>query len=503
MTHDSDGKIACESPFACRRAGILLHPTSLPAESGGGGLGQSAYNFVDFLAASGMSVWQTLPLGPTHSDLSPYQCLSVFAGSPSLINWQQLVEQGWLSAAPRPGQAGPNRESSFDDLAKAHSGFRKHGSNEDHKAFEAFKDEQSYWLNDYALYQALRHEFGRTSWLEWPAGLRDRDGRSLKPARTRSAETSELICFEQFIFHRQWYALKRYANDRGVLLFGDLPIFVAHDSAEVWARREYFTLDAHGNAETVAGVPPDYFSATGQRWGNPHYRWARMQEDNFDWWCHRIKHQLELFDLVRIDHFRGFEAYWEIPAHAETAMEGHWVKAPGDALFRTLQQEFDPLPLVAEDLGLITPEVDELRHRYKLPGMKVLQFAFEGGADNPYLPHNHERDYVVYTGTHDNNTTLGWFESQNPELQRHVLEYLGAPGEGMPWPLVRSALASVAQLAVMPLQDVLSLGEEHRMNRPGTTEGNWQWRFVWDQVPHDSAQHLRRLVELYGRLVTN
>jgi 4-alpha-glucanotransferase len=501
MTNDSHAiPPASAQVLAQRRAGVLLHPTSLPEEGGSGAFGRHAYRFVDFLAGAGMSLWQMLPLGPTHSDLSPYQCLSVFAGNPLLIDLLGLVEEGWLAQAQPtlPGEAPGLRiqRALSDGLA----GFAERASEEQREAFESFRRDQAFWLDDYCLYQALRDEHGRVSWLDWPAPLRDRDAEALHEARVRLATPIERVAFEQFVFDRQWRALKRYANDRGVLLFGDMPIFVAHDSAEVWGRREYFTLDDHGHAVTVAGVPPDYFSATGQYWGNPHYRWERMREDGFYWWQRRIEHQLSLFDVLRIDHFRGFEAYWEIPADAPNAIGGHWVKAPGDALFDTLQRELGPLPLVAEDLGLITPEVDALRHRYGLPGMKVLQFAFEGGAANPYLPHNHAPDFVVYTGTHDNNTTVGWFESASAELRAHVQEYLGSPSEAMPWPLIRAAYASVAGIAVVPMQDVLGLNGEHRMNTPGVTEDNWRWSFSWDQVPAGLTQRLRGLAELYGRL---
>ncbi len=483
-----------------RRAGVLLHPTSLPDEGGSGAFGRHAYRFVDFLAEAGMSLWQMLPLGPTHADLSPYQCLSVFAGNPLLIDLLGLVEEGWLAQAPPQTADEPPGLRIQRALAEALEGFNERASVEQRDAFAAFRRDQAFWLDDYCLYQALRDEHGRVSWLEWPAPLRDREPDALHQARTRLAVDIERVAFEQFVFDRQWRALKGYANGKGVLLFGDMPIFVAHDSAEVWGRREYFTLDDHGRALTVAGVPPDYFSATGQYWGNPHYRWERMHEDGFYWWRRRIEHQLSLFDVLRIDHFRGFEAYWEIPADAPNAISGKWVKAPGDALFDTLRRELGSLPLVAEDLGVITPEVDALRHHYGLPGMKVLQFAFEGGASNPYLPHNHAPDFVVYTGTHDNNTTVGWFETAAPELQAHVREYLGSPSEPMPWPLVRAAYASVACSAVVPMQDVLALGGEHRMNTPGVAEGNWRWWFAWEQVPAGLTGRLRRMAELYGRV---
>jgi 4-alpha-glucanotransferase len=307
------------------------------------------------------------------------------------------------------------------------------------------------------------------------------------------------VRFEQFVFFRQWHELRRAAQTRGVQLFGDLPIFVAHDSADVWAQRGYFDLDAAGQPSVVAGVPPDYFSPTGQRWGNPLYNWARMQADGFRWWIERLRTQLDLFDLVRIDHFRGFEAYWQIPADEATAINGCWVAAPGEALFQALVNELGTLPVVAEDLGMITPAVHRLREQFGFPGMRILQFAFDGGADNPYLPHNHEVNSVVYTGTHDNDTTLAWFEGLSVEQQCSVLDYLGHPGESMPWPLIRAAFASVARFAILPMQDVLQAGSGHRMNIPGSNTDNWQWRFEWDDVPAGLAGRLRHLLRIYGR----
>ncbi|MEW6354229.1 MAG: 4-alpha-glucanotransferase, partial [Pseudomonadota bacterium] len=307
------------------------------------------------------------------------------------------------------------------------------------------------------------------------------------------------IYFEQFIFFRQWHALKQYANAHGVLIFGDMPIFVAHDSADVWAQRRYFELDDQGRALLVTGVPPDYFSADGQRWGHPHYRWEVMRADGFGYWVERMKVQLQLFDILRIDHFRGFESYWEIPATSATAKEGRWVKAPGDELFQLLQEKFGTLPVVAEDLGLITPEVHALRNKYGFPRMLVLHFAFDGSPENPYVPYRHEVNSVVYTGTHDNDTTLGWFSALPWENKNYVDDYLGAPGEPMPWPLIRCALASVARWAVIPMQDILMLGSEHRMNTPGTSTGNWQWQFSWEQLPLDVPARLHHLSQLYGR----
>jgi 4-alpha-glucanotransferase len=383
-------------------------------------------------------------------------------------------------------------------LREAYRGFEQRASDEERAELGRFCQEQAFWLDDYALYRAI-HEQREAAWWEWPKGLRDRDGRSLGQARRRLAAELDYIRFEQFVFFRQWDALRAHANGHGVKLFGDMPIFVAHDSAEVWARPPDFDLNADGTCRVVAGVPPDYFSATGQRWGNPLYRWPQLKKNGFRFWLDRMRTQLRLFDMVRIDHFRGFEAYWEVPAEEETAMNGTWVKAEGDALFAKLRQELGPLPLIAEDLGVITEEVDALRRKYRMPGMKVLQFAFEGGAGNPYLPFHHTRDSIAYTGTHDNDTTLGWYQSLDDALRMHVDDYLGLPKEPMPWPMIRTALASRADLAVVPMQDLMGLDGSHRMNRPGVASGNWQWRFRWEDLDEGLASRVAHLVELYGR----
>jgi 4-alpha-glucanotransferase len=485
------------NPLAARRAGILLHLTSLPGGGACGTLGPEAYRFVDFLVAAGQSIWQFLPVGPTHDDGSPYQCLSLHAGNPLYISAELLVSSGWLEASAAELPATPAIQQRL--LASAYKGFMLRAGEEDRRRFSEFVESNRHWLEDYALYAVLREAHHHASWLDWPVKLRDRDPASMKAARQRFRDALEMIRFGQFVFALQWRSLKEYANGRGVQLFGDLPIFVAHDSADVWAQRDHFQLDASGRPTVVAGVPPDYFSATGQRWGNPHYRWERMEQDGFQWWVTRLATQLRLFDLVRIDHFRGFEAYWEIPADHDTAMGGRWVRAPGDALFEVLRRHFDPLPVVAEDLGLITPEVEALRLRHGFPGMKILQFAFDGGPANPYLPHNHDRLAVVYTGTHDNDTTVGWYDALGAEARNYVHEYLHAVDEPMPWPLIRAAMASVAELAVIPMQDVLALGSEHRMNTPGRADGNWRWRFGWDQVDGGVAAHLCHLSGLYGR----
>ncbi|MEA1051002.1 4-alpha-glucanotransferase [Lamprobacter modestohalophilus] len=479
-----------------RRAGVLLHLTSLPGEGPCGDLGWEAFNVVNFLADAGVSVWQMLPVGPPQAGDSPYQTSSAHAGSARLIGLDPLVNWGWL---PADAAAADNDAAKLERLRQAHQGFLGAASAEERAQLDQFCDSQRFWLDDYALYRAI-HEEREAPWWQWPKGLRNRDGRSLGQARRRLGKAIDYIRFEQFVFFRQWDALRAHANERGVRLFGDMPIFVAHDSAEVWARPGDFDLNADGTCRVVAGVPPDYFSATGQRWGNPLYRWDQLEKNGFRFWLDRMRTQLRLFDMIRIDHFRGFEAYWEVPAEEETAMNGTWVKAKGDALFMRLRDEFGALPLIAEDLGVITDEVDALRRRYRMPGMKVLQFAFEGGAANPYLPFHHGRDSVCYTGTHDNDTSLGWYQALDEGLRQHVDDYLGHSQEPMPWPMTRAALASRADLAVVPMQDLMGLDGNHRMNRPGVPTGNWGWRFQWDQLDAQLAQRIKHLIALYGRL---
>jgi len=478
-----------------RRASVLLHLTSLPGGGPCGDLGREAFNFVNFLADCGVSVWQMLPVGPPQVGDSPYQTSSAHAGSARLVGLEPLAEAGWISGE-LPGDLSEATKRAL--LREAFTRFQQSASDQDRAELERFCEAQQFWLEDYALYRAI-HEDRDAPWWEWPKGLRDRDGRSLGQARRRLAKQLGYIRFEQFLFFRQWDALRAHANRRGVRLFGDMPIFVAHDSAEVWARPGDFDLNDDGTCRVVAGVPPDYFSATGQRWGNPLYRWDQLKRNGFRFWVERMRTQLRLFDMIRIDHFRGFEAYWEVPAEEETALNGSWVKAEGDALFARLKEALGTLPLIAEDLGVITDEVDALRRKYRMPGMKVLQFAFDGGPDNPYLPFHHSRDSVVYTGTHDNDTTLGWYESLDEGARTHVDDYLGRSEEPMPWPMIRAALASRADLAVIPMQDLMGLGGEHRMNRPGVPLGNWQWRFQWDELDDALPTRVADLVALYGR----
>lgn len=479
-----------------RRAGILLHPTSLPGPYPKGLICHDAYRFIEFLARAGITVWQMLPLGPTHSDGSPYQALSAHACETSLLSLDWLRDRNLLHTLPEVADFASHRHA----LEQSWTTLSKHKPPTLLQQFEAFCEQQSHWLDDYALFMAIREQQGKVIWTQWPAALRDRKPAALKEARKQLQERIGFYQFGQFVFFQQWADLKRYASEHNVLLFGDLPIYVAFDSADVWAQPELFLLDATGQPQFVAGVPPDYFSKTGQRWGNPQYDWPAMQAEQFHWWQQRLHTQLQLFDVVRVDHFRGFEAYWEIKAEEKTAINGRWVKAPGDALLKTLQDTFHALPLVAEDLGIITDEVTALREKFQLPGMKILQFAFDGNPKNVYLPHNHEFNSVVYTGTHDNDTTLSWYELLDAHTRNQVQEYLAYPAnESMPWPLIRTALASVACLTVVPMQDVLGLGQGERMNTPGTSEGNWSWRFGWQQLSDELAPRLLTLCQRYDR----
>lgn len=483
-----------------RKAGVLLHPTSLPGGLLNGEFGVDAYQFIDFISESGFKLWQVLPMGPTHDDNSPYQCLSAHAGDPKLISIEQLMEKPWVDVEEFKTSKGTEQRKR-ESMRYLLSRFDEFADNNEKQDFLDFQQKQESWLEDFALFVVLKEKFSKTSWVSWPQGLRDRESVALNDARLKYGAELRLIEFEQFIFFQQWLALKRYANGKGIDMFGDIPLFVAHDSADVWASRKMFKLDDEGQSAFIAGVPPDYFSETGQRWGNPLYDWDAIAEDNFSWWVDRLVTQFELFDLLRIDHFRGLEAYWEIPADHETAMNGYWVKGPGESFFDAVEKKLGKdLPLVAEDLGFITEGVHLLRVRAKLPGMKILHFAFDSDAVNPYLPHNHEIQSVVYTGTHDNDTTLGWYQGLNDDVKEKVQHYYGGSTEGMPWMLIRSAFSSVASLAIVPMQDLLELDTNHRMNIPGTAEGNWGWRFDWAGVNKECIKgKISEYVWLYSR----
>lgn len=481
-----------------RRAGVLLHLTSLPDAERRGVLGDAARRWIDLLADAGFTVWQMLPVGPPGEDGSPYFSRSVHAGHVGLVDLDDLQSRGWIGAEHRPhaGESPDNLRKR--KLLEALIGFENGASDVERAAYGEFVDAHRGWLNDDALFLALRAEHQGAPWWEWQPQFRDRDAEALAQARERHRAAIEQFVFEQFLFHAQWQVLHAHARTRGVRLFGDIPIYVAHDSVEVWAHRENFLLDARGLPLASAGVPPDYFAADGQMWGNPLYDWPRMRRSGFAWWDARMRTQLERFDLLRIDHFRALESYWQIPAGARTAREGHWRPAEGLALLEHLHASFHPLPLVAEDLGVITAEVAALRDRFALPGMRILQFAFDGTAENPYLPHNHVANCIVYTGTHDNDTTPGWYAALDADARRQVGEYFG-PGPVQPETLVRAALASVARLAVVPLQDLLALGSEARMNTPATLTGNWGWRFAWQQIPQDFVVRWQQMNRRFGR----
>ena len=501
--------------MSLRSSGLLVHVTSLPSPFGIGDLGPGAYRFVDYLAAAGQRLWQVLPLVPAGLGHSPYASPSTFAGNAHLVSPERLVVDGLLTEDDLAGlpelpadhvdyaRAIPLKEAL---LARAFERFRRGEGRVEAAALARFRERHAAWLDDYALFMALteRHTAeGCHTWADWPRALARRDPDALDGARRTLEEAVERRRFWQFLFDRQWTALRAYARERGVRVLGDLPIYVAFDSADVWAHPDLFHLDAAGQPTEVAGVPPDFFSETGQRWGNPLYRWDRMEATGFRWWKDRLARQLELVDVVRLDHFRGFEAFWAIPSDEETAVEGRWVEAPGEALFEALERALGkPLPIVAEDLGIITPAVRALKARFDLPGMVVLPFGLEGGEE--HLPHHYERAAVAYTGTHDNDTFAGWYASAKPAVRRFTRAYLGLEerDEAAHRAAVRAVLGSVADTAVIPLQDVLGLGSEARMNTPGSEAGNWAWRVTEDQLTAASAAWLRDLTEVYGRAET-
>lgn len=501
-----------------RSSGVLLHPTSLPGAGGIGDLGPSAHNFVDWLASAGQALWQVLPLGPTGYGDSPYQSFSSFAGNPLLISIDRLLADGYLSGADIvQTPAWTANQIDFGSvipwknalLRKAAANFARAPRPGQRAEFHEFCDANAGWLNDYALFAAAKEHFGGAVWNTWPEGLGQRKQATIDRWSKTLSEDSLRVKFQQWYFFRLWRELKQHANTQGIRIIGDLPIFVAYDSADVWAHPEQFTLGEQGSPTVVAGVPPDYFSATGQLWGNPLYRWDVMAARGFDWWIERVRATLSTVDIVRIDHFRGFEAYWEVPAGESTAIHGRWVPGPGEALFDALAEAQliapSPLtstglgPIIAEDLGVITPPVVALRERYGLPGMKILQFAFGPGADNP-LPHTFERNSVVYTGTHDNDTALGWFANANPEARQHALDYMGTDGSDFAWDLIRLGSMSVANTFIAPMQDLLSLGSDARMNFPSKASGNWGWRMADGAADPELAARLRRLSKVYGRV---
>jgi 4-alpha-glucanotransferase len=492
-----------------RAAGLLLHPTSLPGRHGIGELGPEAHAFLDFCESAGQRLWQVLPLGPVGDGYSPYSSHSAFAGNPLLVSPARLAEEGLLdedelARAPEF----PLDRVDFEKalawkealLRQAHARLLATPGSELHAALAAFRSapEQASWLEDWCLFWALKRRHGGTAWSEWPAPLRRREKKALAAARDELRQESDHNAFVQFLFFRQWRALHDAARAKGIEVLGDLPMYVAHDSADVWSHPELFDLDEDLEPIAVAGVPPDYFSKTGQLWGNPLYRWQAMEKDGFAWWIERMRANLRVADIVRIDHFRAFASYWAVPAGEETAVNGRWVEAPGRAVFRALEQALPNAAIVAEDLGYVTPDVTELLEATGFPRMTVLQFAF-WETDDPFLPHNHRRNSVVYTGTHDNETTRGWWGSLNETDRARVLDYLGADPREIEWSLIRMAYNSVAERAVVPLQDVLGLGNEARMNTPAVPNGNWAWRARAEHFRPELAARLRRLAVLSGR----
>ncbi|NWF69364.1 MAG: 4-alpha-glucanotransferase [Chloroflexi bacterium] len=493
-----------------RSSGILLHPTSLPGRYGIGDLGDWAYKFVDWLEAAGQTLWQVLPLGPTSYGDSPYQALSAFAGNTNLISLDRLVEAGWLTEDDLADV--PEFPVYLIDygwvidyhnklLTLAYERFLAQGTQAQRAAFRDWCASNAGWLEDYALFATFKALYGGKPWVEWPEGAALRHPQTIEAARQNQARQIDEQRFRQWLFFTQWLALKAYANEKQVRLIGDIPIFVAHDSSDVWVNRDLFYLDEKGNPTVIAGVPPDYFSPTGQRWGNPLYRWNVIHDSGYGWWIARIKATLALVDYVRIDHFRGFAEYWEVPASEETAMKGRWVKGPRLAFFEAIKAALGELPIIAEDLGLIFKSVVELRDTLGLPGMKILQFAFgdQCGA-NAFLPHHYPQNCVVYTGTHDNNTTVGWWNSEtSPEIRQCLAEYIGCSVQQPNWELIRLALRSVAHTAIIPMQDVLGYGADTRMNTPGAQSGNWGWRFSADALEHPAQKTLAYLTKLYSR----
>ena len=492
-----------------RAAGIILHPTSLPGPDGIGDLGPEAYLWIDFLHRSGCQFWQVLPLGPTGYADSPYQCFSAFAGNPYLISATMLLDQGLLNKddlADRPQFSlekvdyGPVIDWKITILRRCFSHFRKNLDPTQQTEFESYKHAQKEWLAPFATFMAIKEQHGGGGWNEWPEALRKRKPKTMAKFIKEFAEEIEFQSFQQFLFHRQWTALRDYAHEKGIRIIGDIPIFVAYDSADVWMNKELFFLDDDDLPEVVAGVPPDYFSETGQLWGNPLYNWEAHRDDGYRWWLARMQSVLNQVDIVRLDHFRGFEAYWEVPFGNETAAEGRWVKGPGKDFLEVVKAELGELPIIAEDLGVITEPVKQIRDRFNLPGMKILQFAFAKDPEDDFLPHNFPVNCVAYTGTHDNNTTRGWYESAPEREQDFCRRYLARSGEDITWSMIRALWGSVAAWVLAPMQDILSLGYWARMNFPGTASGNWGWRMHPDAINEGLIDRLHETNYLYGRL---
>lgn len=495
---------------ALRCCGTLVHPTSFPGSYGIGDLGPDARHFIDFLVRNGQSVWQLLPLGPTGYGNSPYASWSAFAGNPYLISPDELVRKGLLTdtEAEKNHLANTGRvayEKARGEKEKllrlAGKRFFDRSDKTEMQRLAVFSDHNKNWLEDFVLFAVCRRHFNSRSWNTWDSGIRSRNRKTVHAWIEEYREELWYQRWLQFEFDNQWRSIRRYANERGIIVIGDLPIYVDHNSADVWAHPGLFEIDGEGNRIRVSGVPPDYFSKTGQLWGNPLYNWKVLKRQKFSWWLDRFKRQFNLFDYVRVDHFRGFESYWAVSAGAKTAENGQWEKAPGQSLFDRLNKYFGKLPVIAEDLGVMTEAVMALRDRYGFPGMKVLQFAFTGGPDHPFLPHNYGHDnWAVYTGTHDNDTTIGWYEKATEKERHQARVYTRSNGHEINWELIRTAMFSVASMAVFPLQDLMSLGSDSRMNTPGTISGNWEWRFTESMLRETDIERFRNLAEQSNRL---
>ncbi len=492
-----------------RQAGVLLHPTSLSGPDGIGDLGPAAYQWVDSIKQAGFSLWQVLPLGPTGYGDSPYQCFSAFAGNPYLVSPALLLDEGLLHTSDLDDR--PTLPDNMVDygraitwkntlLQRSYNRFKKVNPPLLTDEFNEFQEEEKDWLNDFSLFMAIKENMGGNAWNEWPKELRKRNKKSLKEFSQFYSDEIQYHQFRQFLFFRQWAQLHSYVNELGIKIIGDIPLFVAYDSADVWANPDLFFLDSEGAPQFVAGVPPDYFSTTGQLWGNPLYKWDFHKESDYAWWIARIKSTLSMFDFIRLDHFRGFAGYWEIPAGMPTAEKGRWVKAPGTDFLKQVSSVLGSLPIIAEDLGLITPDVVELRDHFKLPGMKIFQFAFASDPTDPFLPHNYPVNCVAYTGTHDNDTTMGWYNSA-PEVERDFCRrYLASDSEGITWKMIRALWQSPARVVISPLQDFLNLDTSARMNYPGRPGGNWTWRMTFHGLPDDLINRIKEINWLYNRL---
>jgi 4-alpha-glucanotransferase len=487
-----------------RAAGTLLHPTSLPGLYGAGDLGDELIAFLDWAASAGMHLWQVLPLNPPGFGVSPYNCLSSVGGNPLLISPQRLLNEHLLSSDDiGEVPAFPADHADFDRVMPWKSNllrlaWKRFDASDQREAFERFQDEEREWLDDFALFMALKERSGDAPWWRWDAALVRRENGAMKKVQKELREEIRFHEFVQFLFFKQWASVRDAAHARGIRIMGDIPIYVAHDSVDVWAHRNLFQIDERGEPTVVAGVPPDYFSSTGQRWGNPIYRWDALRQTNYRWWITRVRTNLRFADVIRLDHFRGFSAYWEVPASEPTAMHGRWMPGPGIELFNAIREALGDLPLVAEDLGFITPEVNELRDKIGVAGMKILQFGFSA-PDSPHLPHRFSPHTVVYTGTHDNDTARGWFQTAPEHEREQARVYLGDDCQDISWALIRAAYTSVAELAIVPIQDILGLGSEGRMNRPGADTDNWSWRLLPGALTRGHANRLRRLAEITGR----